>query len=122
MIIPDHQKIKEALTRSVERIYPNTQALEEKLLSGDKIKLYCGYDPSSGHLHLGHMITMKKLAQFQKLGHKVIFLVGDFTGMIGDPTDKTAARKKLTRKEVLENSANYKKIAGKFLDFSLSFQ
>jgi tyrosyl-tRNA synthetase len=64
------------------------------------------------------MISLRKLGQFQKLGHEVIMLIGDFTGMIGDPTDKLAARKKLTRKEVLKNSENYKKIASKFLDFS----
>ncbi len=112
------QKIKEVLTRGVEKIYPNFQLLEKRLLSGEKIKLYCGYDPSSSILHIGHIITFKKLAQFQSLGHEVIMLIGDFTGMIGDPTDKTAARKKMSRPEVLANSKNYKKQASKFLKFT----
>jgi len=88
------------------------------MLSGKKIKLYCGYDPSAPTLHIGHMVTLRKLAQFQELGHEVIMLIGDFTGMIGDPTDKTASRKKLTREEVTENSKNYKKQASRFLKFS----
>ncbi|MBZ1345125.1 MAG: tyrosine--tRNA ligase [Candidatus Nealsonbacteria bacterium] len=112
------QKIKEVLTRGVEKIYPDFQSLEKRLLSGEKIKLYCGYDPSSPVLHIGHMVTLKKLAQFQSLGHEVIMLIGDFTGMIGDPTNKTAARKKMNRQEVLANSKNYKKQASKFLKFT----
>jgi tyrosyl-tRNA synthetase len=114
----DIKKIEYALTRGVENIYPDKKSLADALCSGKKIKLYCGYDPSGPILHLGHMISFRKLAQFQKLGHEVIVLIGDFTGMIGDPTDKTAARKKLTREEVLKNSANYKKFAARFLDFS----
>ncbi|MFH1401667.1 MAG: tyrosine--tRNA ligase [Parcubacteria group bacterium] len=114
----ERQKIKDILDRGVEKIYPDRKSLEEKLIVGNKIKLYCGYDPSGPSLHLGHMITLKKLSQFQKLGHKVVMLLGDFTGMIGDPTDKLAVRKKLTREEVLKNSINYKKLASKFLCFS----
>ncbi|MFH0852083.1 MAG: tyrosine--tRNA ligase [bacterium] len=115
--IIDPEKIKEALKRGVEKVYPSEEALEKVLASGNRIRLYCGYDPSASTLHLGNAITIKKLAQFQKLGHEVIFLVGDFTGMIGDPTDKSATRKKMTREEVLANSKKYQKLAGKFLDF-----
>ena len=114
----NRQKIKEVLTRGVETVYPNPKLLEKKMTSGKRLKLYCGYDPSSPSLHIGHMITLLKLGQFQKLGHEVIMLIGDFTGMIGDPTDKTAARKKLTRKEVLKNSENYKKQASRVLNFT----
>jgi tyrosyl-tRNA synthetase len=114
----DLQKIEYVLTRGVENIYPDKKSLAAALSSGKKLKLYCGFDPSSPSLHLGNMIQLRKLSQFQKLGHEVIMLIGDFTGMIGDPTDKAAARKKLTREEVLKNSENYKNIAGKFLDFS----
>lgn len=113
----DSVKIKEVLSRGVENIYPDKQNLENKLLT-KKIKLYCGYDPSGPSLHLGHMISLRKLGQFQELGHEVIMLIGDFTGMIGDPTDKLATRKKLTREEVLKNSENYKKLAARFLNFS----
>lgn len=112
------EEIKEVLERGVEKIYPSREELEKLLVSGKKIRLYCGFDPTSPHLHIGHAIQLRKLAQFQKLGHEVIFLIGDFTGMIGDPTDKTAARKKLTRKEIVANLKNYKKMASKILNFS----
>ena len=111
-------KIKEVLTRGVERVYPDLISLEKKMKKGERIKLYCGYDPSGPELHIGHMITLRKLAQFQALGHEAIMLIGDFTGMIGDPGEKTSARNKLSRKEVIQNSKNYKKIAGKFLNFA----
>jgi tyrosyl-tRNA synthetase len=117
-IITDENKIDEALTRGVENIYPNRGALKKVLLSGKKIRLYCGYDPSAPALHIGNAISLMKLGQFQALGHEVIFLIGDFTGMIGDPTDKTVARKKLTRKEVLANAKNYKKQASAYIKFS----
>jgi len=106
------------LTRSVEHIYPSKEALKKRLLENKPIRLYCGYDPSGSTLHFGHIISLKKLAEFQKLGHEVIMLIGGFTGMIGDPTDKTAARKKLTREEVINNSLLYKKQAARFLSFN----
>jgi len=106
------------LTRSVENVYPSKESLKNRILTGKPMRLYCGYDPSGSTLHLGHMISLKKLAEFQKLGHHVIMLIGDFTGMIGDPTDKTAARKKLTRDEVIRNATLYKKQATRFLSFS----
>jgi len=112
------KKIKQVLTRGVENIYPSRGALEQRLKSGKKIRLYCGYDATSPSLHIGHAITIRKLAQFQDLGHEVVFLLGDFTSMIGDPTDKTAARKKMTRDEVLKNVENYQKQASKILNFS----
>lgn len=112
------QGIQEVLIRGVERIYPSKEALEKRLSSGKKLKIYCGYDPTAPSLHIGHAITLRKLAQFQKLGHEIIMLIGDFTGMIGDPTDKSAARKRLTRKEVLDNAKNYQKQASKILSFS----
>lgn len=116
--ITDFQKIEQVLKRGVEKIYPTEDSLKNVLLSGKRIKLYCGYDPTAPTLHLGHLITLKKLRQFQELGHEVIMLIGDFTGMIGDPTDKSSARKKLTRKEVLFNAKNYKNLTSKFLDFN----
>ena len=111
-------KINEVLTRGVENIYPNKQALEKVLRSGKKIRLYQGFDPTMPNLHLGHCVGLLKLRQFQDLGHEVIFLVGDFTAMIGDPTDKTAARKQLTRQQVLRNCRSWKIQAGKILRFS----
>ncbi len=113
------RKVKEILTRSVENIYPNREALEEVLKSGKKIRLYNGIDPT-GKLHLGHLAVLRKLRQFQDLGHEVIVLIGDFTATIGDPTGKLMARKSLSRRQVLENSKDYKKQIGKILDLNKS--
>jgi tyrosyl-tRNA synthetase len=117
MVDVNPQKIDRVLKKNVEAVYPSPDLLKKKLLSGKKIRLYCGYDPSSPFLHIGHLASFKKLAEFQALGHEVIILIGDFTGMIGDPTGKKSARKKLSRKEVLKNSLRYKDIAGKILNF-----
>lgn len=117
-IIVDEKLIDEILERGVEKIYPDKETLKKKLMSGDRIKLYCGYDPSASSLHIGNAISINKLSQFQQLGHEVIFLIGEFTGMIGDPTDKGAVRKKMTRAEVKNNSKSYQKQASAFLNFS----
>lgn len=109
--------ITNVLTRGVDKIYPSREELEKVLRSGKKLRLYQGFDPSGAHLHIGHAVAMRKLLQFQELGHHVIFLIGDFTGMIGDPTGKQAARKRLTRDEVLINAKAYKDQAGKILCF-----
>ncbi len=116
-VITDKKMVDELLERGVQIIYPDKESFRKKLLSGDRIKLYCGFDPSASSLHIGNAILINKLAQFQALGHEVIFLAGDFTGMIGDPTDKTAARSQLTRAEVLENAKLYQAQAGRYLDF-----
>jgi tyrosyl-tRNA synthetase len=116
-VITDEQKVEEVLNRGVEQVFPDRETLKKKLLSGERIRLYCGYDPTASALHIGNAATINKLSQFQKLGHEVIFLVGDFTCMIGDPTDKMATRKKMTREEVLENAKDYQKQAGGYLDF-----
>ncbi len=108
--------IDEILTRGVEMIMPSKDGLKSLMEKG-KIKLYQGFDPSMPSLHLGNFVGLMKLRQFQKLGHEVIFLVGDFTGMIGDPTDKASARKQLTREDVLKNCESWKAQAGKILDF-----
>ena len=115
--ITDEKQVDELLDRGVEIIYPNRKELKEKLMKGDRIRLYCGFDPSAPSLHIGNAIAINKLAQFQALGHEVIFLIGDFTGMIGDPTDKSSARVKLTREEVEKNCEAYKEQAGVYLDF-----
>ncbi|MDD2807334.1 MAG: tyrosine--tRNA ligase [Patescibacteria group bacterium] len=109
------EKIKEVLTRGVENIYPSPEALGKVLASGKKIKLYTGIDPT-GDLHIGHGVVLNKLRQFQQLGHHVIVLIGDFTATVGDPTDKAATRKPLTKKQVLTNAKNYKALIGKTLD------
>jgi len=113
----DSAKIDWLLKHAVENIYPSKEAFKKRLLSGEQLTFYYGIDPTGPTLHLGHMITMKKLAELQKLGHKIILLIGDFTAMIGDPTDKSATRKQLTREQVLENCKRYKKQAACILDF-----
>ena len=116
-IITNEALVDEVLDRGVEQIFPDKDALKEKLTSGDRIRLYCGFDPSAPALHIGNAILLNKLGQFQNLGHEVIFLIGDFTGMIGDPTDKDATRSKLTREQVLENAKIYQDQAEGYLKF-----
>lgn len=116
-VITDEKLIQDILERGVENIFVK-ETLKNKLTSGKKLKVYLGIDPTGPTLHMGHVIPLMKLKKFQDLGHKVFLLIGDFTAMIGDPTDKTAVRKQLTKKEVLLNLKNYKKQASKFLKFS----
>src|SRR3989338_7754390 len=115
-VITDEKKIDELLTRGVENVYPNKEALKKVLMSGRKIKLYLGIDPTGGILHLGHLVQFLKLKKFQDLGHEVVILIGDFTAQIGDPTDKQTTRKPLTHKQVVENAKGYKKQISKILD------
>lgn len=114
----DPKKIDWLLNHAVENIYPSKDAVKERLLKGERLTVYYGIDPTGPTLHLGHLITMRKLSELQELGHKVILLIGDFTAMIGDPTDKTATRKQLTREQVLENCRLYKEQAARVLDFT----
>jgi len=90
--------------------------LKEKLKSGKKLRIKAGFDPTAPDLHLGHTVLINKLKTFQDLGHEVIFLIGDFTGMIGDPTGKNVTRKPLTREDVLANAETYKEQVFKILD------
>lgn len=113
----DKTAVKQFLTRAVENVYPSRDALESALLSGKKLRVYVGIDPTGPTLHLGHVIWLRKLAEMQELGHEVVMLIGDFTAMIGDPTDKAATRKQLTREEVLANCKKYKEQASRFLSF-----
>lgn len=116
MVSTDQSKIKEVLERGVDTIYPDREFLQDKLESGKQLSLYLGLDPTSDSLHIGHGIQLLKLKQFQELGHKVIFLIGDFTAMIGDP-DKESAREMQSRAEVLEKCEDFKEQAGQILDF-----
>lgn len=103
MIDTNPEKIHELLTRSVKEILPTKESLEKELFSGKKLRIYIGTDATGTSLHLGHATNYIILEKFRKLGHEVIFLIGDFTSRIGDPTDKTAARIQLTREQVVEN-------------------
>lgn len=115
-IITDKEKIEEIVTRGVERNFPNDVFLRAKLSEGKQLKVYLGIDPTGPTLHMGHMVVLKKLSQLQKLGHKIILLIGDFTAMIGDP-DKSSTREPLTRQQVMENQELYKQQASIFLNF-----
>jgi len=90
--------------------------LAERLSSGRRLRIKAGFDPTAPDLHLGHTVLINKLRQFQELGHEVLFLIGDFTGMIGDPTGKSVTRPPLTRDEVIENARTYEAQIYKILD------
>ena len=90
--------------------------LVERLKSGRRLRIKAGFDPTAPDLHLGHTVLINKLRQFQDLGHEVLFLIGDFTGMIGDPTGKSVTRPPLTRDEVIENARTYEAQIFKILD------
>src|SRR5512139_1657483 len=92
--------------------------LRERLAEGRPLRVYCGYDPTSTDLHLGHTITMRKLRQFQDLGHDVTFLIGNYTALVGDPSDKNKARPVLTLEQVSENAKSYAEQAFRVLDRS----
>lgn len=115
-ITTNENKIDEVLDRSVDTIYPNKEALKERLLSGDKLRIYAGIDPTADRVHLGHVINYLMLKRFRKLGHKVIVLVGDFTARIGDPSDKSSTRKRLSEDEVADNLESIQEQIGKIID------
>jgi len=103
------------LEKNVDQIFPSKESLRTKLQSKQKLTVYLGIDPSSPKIHLGNAIALWKLREFQNLGHKAILLIGDFTGRIGDPTDRSSARQPLSHEQVLENSKNYQVQASKIL-------
>jgi tyrosyl-tRNA synthetase len=114
-VITEQEKIDHLLTRGVENVYPSRDFMQARLREGKQLTLYLGIDPTGPDLHMGHAIVLRKMREFQDLGHKLILLIGDFTGMIGDPTDKSATRVRLTREQVLENAKNYQVQAAKLL-------
>ncbi|HSX08965.1 MAG TPA: tyrosine--tRNA ligase [Candidatus Saccharimonadales bacterium] len=111
-------KIEELLTRGVANIIPGKKELEEKLQTGEKLNIYLGIDPTSTKIHLGHAVALRKLQAFSELGHNVTFLIGDFTALIGDTSDKDTERPVLSVEEIQNNFQTYKKQAEKILDFS----
>ncbi len=113
----DDTLVRAALDRGVERVYPSREFLESRLRSGEQLTVYLGIDPTGPSLHLGHTIALRKLRDFQRLGHRVVLLVGDFTATIGDPTEKLSTRQTLTREQVLGNARGYRDQASTFLRF-----
>ncbi|MDP2951384.1 MAG: tyrosine--tRNA ligase [bacterium] len=114
-IITDKNKIREVLSRGVEEVVVK-EHLEKALLSGKRLRVKFGIDPTSPDLHLGHSIPLRKLRQFQDLGHQVILLIGDFTAQVGDPSGRITARKLLNEAQIKENMREYTHQAGKILD------
>ena len=109
----------EIIKRGTEEIISEeelTKKIEESIKTGVPLRVKAGFDPTAPDLHLGHTVLIQKLKHFQDLGHHVIFLIGDFTGMIGDPSGKSETRKALTKEEVLKNAETYKEQVFKILD------
>lgn len=113
----DHQHAIDLIARGADEILKR-EDLEARLATGRPLRVKAGFDPTAPDLHLGHTVLLNKMRQFQDLGHQVIFLIGDFTGMIGDPTGKNATRKPLTREDVLANAETYAEQVFKVLDKS----
>lgn len=105
----------EIIKRGTEEILVESE-LVEKLKSGKQLRIKAGFDPTAPDLHLGHTVLINKLRQFQDLGHEILFLIGDFTAMIGDPTGKSATRPPLTRDQVIDNAQSYEHQIYKILD------
>jgi len=113
--MPDITESLSLIQRGAEEILIQDE-LEKKLKTGKPLRIKAGFDPTAPDLHLGHTVLLNKLRQFQDLGHHVMFLIGDFTGMIGDPTGKNVTRKPLTREQVAENAISYQDQMAKILD------
>ncbi|MFA5145011.1 MAG: tyrosine--tRNA ligase [Candidatus Omnitrophota bacterium] len=116
---PDIKKQLEIIKRGAVDIISEDelkQKLEASIKSGKPLKIKAGFDPTAPDIHLGHIVLLRKLRQFQELGHEVIFLIGDFTGRIGDPSGRSEIRKQLTAEEVAKNAETYRRQISKVLD------
>ncbi len=113
----DPAKIAELLKRGVADII-DREHLEKQLISGKQLRIKLGFDPTGSKIHIGRAIVLRKMREFQKLGHQVVFIVGDFTARIGDPSDKLDKRPRLTDAQIKENIKHYKQQVGKILDVS----
>jgi len=113
--MPDLAEALDLLSRGTDEIL-TVEALTAKLRQDRPLRIKAGFDPTAPDLHLGHVVLLNKLRQFQDLGHRVLFLIGDFTGMIGDPTGKNATRKPLSRDEVAANAVTYQEQVFRVLD------
>jgi tyrosyl-tRNA synthetase len=113
----DKEKVEDLLIRGVEDVFVR-ENLEKKLLSGEQLRIKLGFDPTGSKIHIGRAVVLRKLKAFQDLGHQIVFIVGDFTAQIGDPSDKIQKRPMLSKKNVLENIKDYKNQVGKIIDVS----
>lgn len=117
MTKPNKKEIKKLLNRGVEEVIVKDH-LKEKLESGEKLRIKFGIDPTGSDIHLGHTVVLRKLKEFQDLGHKIILIIGDFTAQIGDPTGRDKTRPTLSEEEVKKNMENYLDQAGKVIDIN----
>ena len=115
-VLTDEKIINRILNKGVESILPSKEDLKNLLLSGKRLNIYQGFDPTAPTLHIGHSVGMRKLEDFRRLGHQVYFVIGDFTARIGDPSDKTSARVKLTKQQVEKNMKLYVNQASHYID------
>ncbi len=111
----DERKIEELVNRGVEDVFVK-ETLLGKLRSGKQLRVKLGFDPTGPNIHIGRAVVLRKLKAFQELGHKIVFLVGDYTAQIGDPSDKLEKRPMLTAAKIKESLKNYKKQVGKIID------
>ena len=118
-VSPEVSQVMQQLLRGADEIIPQAE-LEKKLATGKPLNVKAGFDPTAPDLHLGHTVLINKLRQFQTLGHNVTFLIGDFTGLIGDPTGKSATRPALTETEIKQNAETYQEQVFKILDPELT--
>lgn len=114
-VITDEKRIDEVLTRGVDTVI-GLEHLRERMLNGERLRIKFGIDPTSPHMHLGHTVPLRKLRQFQDLGHLAVFIIGDATAMIGDPTGRSEERKRITKEEIDENKKTYIAQASKIID------
>ena len=115
-VLTDEKIINRILNKGVENILPSKEDFKNLLLSGKRLNIYQGFDPTAPTLHIGHTVGMRKLEDFRRLGHQVYFVIGDFTARIGDPSDKTSARVKLTKQQVEKNMKLYIDQASHFIN------
>lgn len=118
-ISSDEKKIEELLERGVAEVIPGKESLKKLLLSGKQLRIKLGIDPTGANIHLGNTVPLLKLRDFQELGHKVVFIIGDATGVIGDTSDKDAERPMLTESQVTKNLESYVAQVSKILDKNL---
>lgn len=113
----DKNELDKFFDHKLDQIYPSTKNLRERLESGERLKFFIGADATGPRLHIGHLLPVMKLRHLQKLGHEVIFLVGDFTARLGDPTDKSETRTVLSEEEVNSNASRFKDQIARYIDF-----
>lgn len=116
-IITDKKEIEKFFDHKIDQIYPSKEEFEKRLYSGENLRFYIGADATGPRLHLGHLIPVLKMRELQRLGHEIIFLVGDFTARLGDPSDKSETRKILSEEEVNSNASTFKDQISKYIDF-----